>query len=580
MGQTQTQTEAANQPDQKKFLSGAQAIMQSLVEQGVDTIFGYPGGAIMPTYDALYDYQDHLKHILVRHEQGAGHAAQGYARMLNKAGVCLVTSGPGATNLITPIADAMLDSTPMVCIVGQVKANLLGTDAFQECDLIGISMPVTKWNYQVVDADEIPEIMAKAFYIAETGRPGPVLIDITRTAQTDLMTKPFEYIPCKSIISYKPRVEPKVEHVEAAAKLINGAKRPYILAGHGIIISGAEKELNDFVDKTGIPVATTLLGMSSMDADHPSYVGWPGMHGNYGANVLTNSCDVLIAIGMRFDDRITGDLSTYAKQAKVVHIEIDPSEIDKNVKADAPVVGDAKAALKALLPLVNKADHSEWRAEFKKYDDEEYDKITKKDLFHEGDKIKMGEAVNLLSVKTKGEAVVVTDVGQHQMITNRYYRFKKRNSIVTSGGAGTMGFALPAAFGAKVAVPQREVVAVIGDGGFQMTLQELGTIAQSGLPVKIIILNNNFLGMVRQWQQLFFDNRYSFVELQNPDFITIAKGFGIAGHTVSDRAELSDSLDTLLKSDKPYLLEIICEKEENVFPMVPAGGCVTSVRLE
>jgi acetolactate synthase-1/2/3 large subunit len=580
MGQTQTQTEAANQPDQKKFLSGAQAIMQSLVEQGVDTIFGYPGGAIMPTYDALYDYQDRLKHILVRHEQGAGHAAQGYARMLNKAGVCMVTSGPGATNLITPIADAMLDSTPLVCIVGQVKGNLLGTDAFQECDLIGISMPVTKWNYQVVDANEIPEIMAKAFYIAETGRPGPVLIDITRTAQTDLMTVPFEYKPCTSIISYKPRVVPKPEHVEAAAKLINGAKKPYILAGHGVLIAGAEKELNDFVDKTGIPVATTLLGMSAMDADHPLYVGWPGMHGNYGANVLTNSCDVLIAIGMRFDDRITGDLATYAKQAKVVHIEIDPSEVDKNVKADAPVVGDAKAALQALLPLVNKADHSAWRAEFKKYDDEEYEKITKKDLFHEGDKIKMGEAVNLLSNKTKGEAVVVTDVGQHQMITNRYYRFKKRNSIVTSGGAGTMGFALPAAFGAKVAVPEREVVAVIGDGGFQMTLQELGTIAQSGLPVKIIILNNNFLGMVRQWQQLFFDNRYSFVELQNPDFITIAKGFGIAGHTVSERAELSDSLDTLLNSDKPYLLEIVCEKEENVFPMVPAGGCVTSVRLE
>ena len=580
MGQTQTQTEAANQPDQKKFLSGAQAIMQSLVEQGVDTIFGYPGGAIMPTYDALFDYQDRLKHILVRHEQGAGHAAQGYARMLNKAGVCMVTSGPGATNLITPIADAMLDSTPLVCIVGQVKGNLLGTDAFQECDLIGISMPVTKWNYQVVDANEIPEIMAKAFYIAETGRPGPVLIDITRTAQTDLMTVPFEYKPCTSIISYKPRVVPKPEHVEAAAKLINGAKKPYILAGHGVLIAGAEKELNDFVDKTGIPVATTLLGMSAMDADHPLYVGWPGMHGNYGANVLTNSCDVLIAIGMRFDDRITGDLATYAKQAKVVHIEIDPSEVDKNVKADAPVVGDAKAALQALLPLVNKADHSDWRAEFKKYDDEEYEKITKKDLFHEGDKIKMGEAVNLLSDKTKGEAVVVTDVGQHQMITNRYYRFKKRNSIVTSGGAGTMGFALPAAFGAKVAVPQREVVAIIGDGGFQMTLQELGTIAQSGLPVKIIILNNNFLGMVRQWQQLFFENRYSFVELQNPDFITIAKGFGIAGHTVSDRAELSDSLDTLLNSDKPYLLEIVCEKEENVFPMVPAGGCVTSVRLE
>ena len=572
MGQTQS--------DQPTFLTGAQAIMQSLVEQGVTTIFGYPGGAIMPTYDALYDYQDQLHHILVRHEQGAGHAAQGYARMLNKAGVCMVTSGPGATNLITPIADAMLDSTPLVCIVGQVRGNLLGTDAFQECDVIGMSMPVTKWNYQVVDANEIPEIMAKAFYIAETGRPGPVLIDITRTAQSDKMTIPFEYKPITSLISYKPRIEPKAEHVEAAAKLINAAKKPYILAGHGVLISGAEQELNDFVDKTGIPVATTLLGMSAMDADHPLYVGWPGMHGNYGANVLTNSCDVLIAIGMRFDDRITGDLASYAKQAKVVHIEIDPSEVDKNVKADAPVIGDAKSALKALLPLVNKNEHSEWRNEFKKYDAEEFEKIDKKDIFHEGDKIKMGEAVHMLSNKTKGEAVVVTDVGQHQMVTNRYYRFKKRNSIVTSGGAGTMGFALPAAFGAKVALPEREVIAIIGDGGFQMTLQELGTIAQSGLPVKIIILNNNFLGMVRQWQELFHSRRYSFVELQNPDFITIAKGFGIEGHKVSDRAELSTSLDTLLNSKTPYLLEIVCEKEGNVFPMVPAGGSVTNVRLE
>jgi acetolactate synthase-1/2/3 large subunit len=572
MGQTQS--------DQPTLLTGAQAIMQSLVEQGVTTIFGYPGGAIMPTYDALYDYQDQLHHILVRHEQGAGHAAQGYARMLNKAGVCMVTSGPGATNLITPIADAMLDSTPLVCIVGQVRGNLLGTDAFQECDVIGMSMPVTKWNYQVVDANEIPEIMAKAFYIAETGRPGPVLIDITRTAQSDKMTIPFEYKPITSLISYKPRIEPKAEHVEAAAKLINAAKKPYILAGHGVLISGAEQELNDFVDKTGIPVATTLLGMSAMDADHPLYVGWPGMHGNYGANVLTNSCDVLIAIGMRFDDRITGDLASYAKQAKVVHIEIDPSEVDKNVKADAPVIGDAKSALKALLPLVNKNEHTEWRNEFKKYDAEEYEKIDKKDIFHDGDKIKMGEAVHMLSNKTKGEAVVVTDVGQHQMVTNRYYRFKKRNSIVTSGGAGTMGFALPAAFGAKVALPEREVIAIIGDGGFQMTLQELGTIAQSGLPVKIIILNNNFLGMVRQWQELFHSRRYSFVELQNPDFITIAKGFGIDGHKVEDRAELSASLDTLLNSKTPYLLEIVCEKEGNVFPMVPAGGSVTNVRLE
>ncbi len=580
MGQTQTQTADSNQADQKKFLTGAQAIMESLVAQGVTTIFGYPGGAIMPTYDALFDYQDRLKHILVRHEQGAGHAAQGYARMLNKAGVCMVTSGPGATNLITPIADAMLDSTPLVCLVGQVKGNLLGTDAFQECDLMGISMPVTKWNYQIVDPNEIPEIIAKAFYIAETGRPGPVLIDITRTAQSEMMTEPFKYTPCTSIISYNPRIEPKREHLEAAAKLINGAKKPYILAGHGIIISGAEKELNELVDKAGIPVATTLLGMSSMDADHPMYVGWPGMHGNYGANVLTNSCDVLIAIGMRFDDRITGDLSTYAKQAKVVHIEIDPAEVDKNVKADAPVVGDAKAALRALLPLIKPAEHLAWRAEFDAYDKEEYTKITLKDVFHDGDQIKMGEAIAMMSDKTKGEAVIVTDVGQHQMVTNRYYRFKKQNSVVTSGGAGTMGFALPAAFGAKVAVPEREVVAVIGDGGFQMTLQELGTIAQSKLPVKIIILNNNFLGMVRQWQELFHARRYSFVELENPDFITIAKGFGIPGHTVSDRSLLSESLDTLLNSETPYLLEIVCEKEGNVFPMVPAGSSVTNVRLE
>jgi acetolactate synthase I/II/III large subunit len=580
MGQTQTHTADSNQADQKKFLTGAQAIMESLVAQGVTTIFGYPGGAIMPTYDALFDYQDRLKHILVRHEQGAGHAAQGYARMLNKAGVCMVTSGPGATNLITPIADAMLDSTPLVCLVGQVKGNLLGTDAFQECDLMGISMPVTKWNYQVLDPNEIPEIIAKAFYIAESGRPGPVLIDITRTAQSEMMTEPFKYTPCTSIISYKPRIEPKKEHLEAAAKLINGAKKPYILAGHGIIISGAEKELNELVDKAGIPVATTLLGMSSMDADHPMFVGWPGMHGNYGANVLTNSCDVLIAIGMRFDDRITGDLSTYAKQAKVVHIEIDPAEIDKNVKADAPVVGDAKSALRALLPLIKPAEHKAWRAEFDAYDKEEYEKITLKDVFHDGDQIKMGEAIAMMSDKTKGEAVIVTDVGQHQMVTNRYYRFKKRNSSVTSGGAGTMGFALPAAFGAKVAVPEREVVAVIGDGGFQMTLQELGTIAQSKLPVKIIILNNNFLGMVRQWQELFHARRYSFVELENPDFIMIAKGFGIEGHKVSDRNLLSESLDTLLNSKTPYLLEIVCEKEGNVFPMVPSGSTVTNVRLE
>jgi acetolactate synthase I/II/III large subunit len=577
---TITLAKAKTEIKEAKYLTGAQAIMESLVAQGVDTIFGYPGGAIMPTYDALYDYQDKIKHILVRHEQGAGHAAQGYARMTNRAGVALVTSGPGATNLMTPIADAMLDSTPMVCLVGQVKGNLLGTDAFQECDIIGVSMPITKWNYQVVDANEIPEMIAKAFHIAETGRPGPVLLDLTRTAQTDLMTVPFAYQKGVELLSYSPRIKAKKSQIEEAAKLINKAKKPYVFAGHGIIISDAKEELDAFLRKTDIPVATTLLGMSCVPSDHPNYVGWLGMHGNYGANVLTDEADLVIAIGMRFDDRVTGDLTKFIQNAKVVHIEIDPAEIDKNVKADAPVVGDAKEILNAILPLVNEAKHTAWRRTFDKYDEEEFEKITKKDVYHEGDSIRMGEAVTMLSKKTNGQAVTVTDVGQHQMITNRYYQYNSWNSLVTSGGAGTMGFALPAAFGAKVGAPDREVIAIIGDGGFQMTLQELGTIAQSGLPVKIIILNNNFLGMVRQWQALFFDKRYSFVELQNPDFIMIAKGFGIDGHKVEDRAELSASLDKLLASDKPYLLEIVCEKEENVFPMVPAGTCVANIRLE
>jgi acetolactate synthase I/II/III large subunit len=577
---TETLTVSEEKVAKPKYITGAQAIMESLVAQGVDTIFGYPGGAIMPTYDALYDYQDKIKHILVRHEQGAGHAAQGYARMTNRAGVALVTSGPGATNLMTPIADAMLDSTPMVCLVGQVKGNLLGTDAFQECDIIGVSMPITKWNYQVIDANEIPEMIAKAFHIAETGRPGPVLLDLTRTAQTDLMTVPFEYPQKVELLSYSPRIKAKKSQIEYAAKMINAAKKPYIFAGHGVLISDAKEELDAFLRKTDIPIATTLLGMSCVPSDHPNYVGWLGMHGNYGANVLTDECDLVIAIGMRFDDRVTGDLTKFIPKAKVVHIEIDPAEVGKNVKTEGPIVGDAKEILTEILPLVNSANHTEWRNEFKKYDAEENLKITQKDVYHDGDQIRMGEAIVMLSNKTKGEAVTVTDVGQHQMVTNRYYQYNTWNSLVTSGGAGTMGFALPAAFGAKVAVPNREVIAIIGDGGFQMTLQELGTIAQSGLPVKIIILNNNFLGMVRQWQQLFFEKRYSFVELQNPDFIMIAKGFGIDGHKVSDRAELSASLDTLLASDKPYLLEIVCEKEENVFPMVPAGTSVSQIRLE
>ncbi|PSL29528.1 biosynthetic-type acetolactate synthase large subunit [Dyadobacter jiangsuensis] len=563
-----------------ELINGSHAVIQSLIAEGVKTIFGYPGGAIMPVYDAIYDYQDQINHILVRHEQGAAHAAEGFARITGEVGVCLVTSGPGATNLVTGIADAIIDSTPMVCIIGQVASHLLGTDAFQETDVMGITIPITKWNYQVTNADEIPEIIAKAFYIAKSGRPGPVLIDITKDAQQKLMTKPFVHKKTETLLSYHPRLAPKEEQLAAAAKLINQAKRPFLFVGHGVQIAGAEQELIRFIEKTDIPAASTLLGLSSMSVDHPNYVGWLGMHGNYGTNVLTNQCDLIIAVGMRFDDRVTGDLSRYAKQAKVVHIEIDPAEIDKIVKADAPVVGDAKIALEQLLPLVNANNHAAWIAEFKKYDVIEDEKITQPELAPTTEKIKMAEVIRTLSDKTKGEAVIVADVGQHQMMAARYYQFKKPSSYITSGGLGTMGYALPASFGAKVGAPDREVVAIIGDGCFQMTIQELGTIAQSGLPVKIIILNNNFLGMVRQWQQLFHQKRYSFVELQNPDFITIAKGFGIDGHTCAKREDLHASLDTMLASDKPYLLEVLVEKEENVFPMVPTGACVADIRLE
>jgi len=561
-----------------KVLTGAEAVIQSLMAEGVDTIFGYPGGAIMPIYDALYHYEDQVKHILVRHEQGAAHAAQGFSRVTGRTGVCFATSGPGATNLITGIADAQIDSTPLVCITGQVPSTLLGTDAFQETDVVGISMPVTKWNYQVTKAEEIPEAIARAFYIANSGRPGPVLIDITKDAQFGELE--FEYKKCERIRSYHPYPNIDFAKVDKAVELINQAKKPYLLIGHGILISEAEKELTDFVEKTGIPFASTLLGLSAFPPDHPMYVGYLGMHGNYGPNIKTNECDLLIAIGMRFDDRVTGNLSKYAKQAKVIHVEIDPAEIDKNVKTDVAINADARQALRALNERVNANSHPEWLAEFKACDKEENEKVTQHELYPKTGEIRMGEVIRRLNEQTNGDAIVVTDVGQHQMVTSRYYKFKQPNSNVTSGGLGTMGFAMPAAMGAKLGQPKKEVIAVIGDGGFQMTLQELGTISQYGINVKMIILNNKFLGMVRQWQQLFFEKRYSFTEMTSPDYQLIAQGYGIEGKKVENRDDLDQSIQTMLNHDGPYLMEVMVEKEGNVFPMVPAGASVSEIRLE
>lgn len=558
-------------------MTGSEAVLQSLLEEGVKVIFGYPGGAIMPIYDELYKFQDRLTHMLTRHEQGAAHAAQGFARVSGKTGVCFATSGPGATNLITGIADAQIDSTPIVCITGQVPSHLLGTDAFQETDVIGISMPVTKWNYQVTKPEEIPWAIARAFYIANSGRPGPVLIDITKDAQFGEMD--FAYTECEKIRSYHPYPIIKKNKLEEAAKLINQAKKPFLLIGQGVLISGAQEELKSLMEKTGIPGASTLMGLSAIPVDHPQYVGYLGMHGNYGPNIKTNECDLLIAVGMRFDDRVTGDLKQYARQAQVIHIEIDPAEIDKNVKTTVAINADAKEALQGLLPLVNENQHADWLQEFRTCDAIETEKVITNELFPSTDEIKMGEVIRLLSEKTEGKAVIVTDVGQHQMVTSRYYQFKDTRTNVTSGGLGTMGFALPASLGAKTGNPEKQVVAIIGDGGFQMTIQELATIFQYQIGVKVLVLNNNFLGMVRQWQQLFFDKRYSSTELVNPDFQLIAQGYGISCDKVEARESLSGALDTMLSHEGPYLLEVVVEKEENVFPMVPSGASVSEIRL-
>lgn len=561
-----------------KQITGAEGVIRSLQAEGVELVFGYPGGAIMPIYDALCMADPQLRHVLVRHEQGAVHAAEGYARVTGAVGVCFATSGPGATNLITGITDAMLDSVPLVCITGQVSAHLLGTDAFQEADIMGMTVPITKWNYQITQAAEIPKMLAKAFYMARTGRPGPVLIDITKDAQFELFDYHYQlFIP--EYKTHKPRPHVDTLLISQAATLINNAKKPYLFVGQGVTISHAEQEVIALAEKNNIPVASTLLGLSAVPTRHPLYVGLLGMHGNYATNVLTDETDVVIAVGMRFDDRVTGAVEKFLPHAKVIHIDIDYAEFNKVIHAEVALHADAKQALSALLEQVEVKNRDSWLQQFKELHKQEYDQVIQASTHPKSGSIKMAEVMTALSEITKGAAVIVTDVGQHQMIAARYYHFREQGSHITSGGLGTMGFALPASIGAQMGAPTRDVIMIAGDGGFQMNIQELAVISQEQLPLKMIILNNGHLGMVRQWQELFFEKRYSFVKLHNPDFITIAKGYSIAGESISERSQLQEGLIHLLKSEEAFLLEVVVENEENVFPMVPTGCGSSEIRL-
>ena len=562
----------------KDTITGAEALMRSLEHEGVQTIFGYPGGSIMPVFDALYDHRKTLNHILVRHEQGATHAAQGFARVSGQVGVCLVTSGPGATNTITGIADAMIDSTPIVVIAGQVGTGFLGTDAFQEVDLVGITQPITKWSYQIRRAEDVPWAVARAFYIARSGRPGPVVLDFAKNAQVDKM----EYAPVTVdyIRSYQPVPDMDMEAIREAADLINAAERPLVLVGQGVELGNAQAELRAFIEKAGLPAGRTLLGLSALPSDHPLNKGMLGMHGNLGPNINTNKCDVLIAVGMRFDDRVTGNVATYAPQAKIIHFDIDPAEIDKNIKTDVAVLGDCKQTLPVVTELLKPATHPEWLVSFRTYEEVEEEKVIRPELHRTTRELSMGEVVRAVSEATNNEAILVTDVGQNQMMSARYFKYTRERSIVTSGGLGTMGFGLPAAIGATFGRPDRTVCVCMGDGGLQMNLQELGTVMEQKAPVKMILMNNNYLGNVRQWQAMFFNRRYSFTPMLNPDYMQIAAAYGIPSRRVMERSELADAIREMLATDGPFLLEACVEEEGNVMPMTPPGGSVNQMLLE